>query len=110
MNLPHGGHARVERRKIVDYLLAIEHPDGGTKARFFGRFGFSVENWIVLADALILHGRSGQVTAMVPSPWGVRYHVEGPLRTPRGDSPRIRTVWMVEKGTISPRLITAHPI
>ena len=31
MNLPNAHQAIVERRKVTDYLLAIEHPEGGGK-------------------------------------------------------------------------------
>jgi len=35
MRLPNADRARVEQSKIVEYLLNREHPDGGSKARFF---------------------------------------------------------------------------
>lgn len=38
--LPHPAMPLVEQRKIVEYLLARDHPQGGAKARFFQAFGF----------------------------------------------------------------------
>lgn len=45
-------HLRVDRDKIVNYLLSASHPDGQAKAEFFRRFGFSLERWETLADVL----------------------------------------------------------
>jgi len=41
VKLPNAERALVERGKLVDYLLDLEHADGGPKARFFMAFGFS---------------------------------------------------------------------
>lgn len=57
MRLPYATKARVERKKVVEYLLSVSHPDGSSKARFFSRYGFRVEEWEVLARALRKHGK-----------------------------------------------------
>ena len=46
----------------------------------------------------------------VDSAYGTRYAVDGPLETPDGRNPLVRTVWIVDKGSARPRLITAHPL
>jgi hypothetical protein len=107
--LPDAERARVDRSKIVDYLLSLSHPDGSSKAAFFMRFGFRAEEWETLASALKEVGASNPVTARVESPQGTRYTVDGLLRTPDGRAPLVRTVWIVEPGS-PPRLITAHPL
>ena len=107
--LPDGDNAQVDRNKILDYLLSVSHPDGQSKAAFFRRFGFKLEEWEVLADALKTLGVSNPVVAVVTSPYGVRYTVDGPLPTPDGRMPMVRTVWIAEPGS-PPRLITAHPL
>lgn len=56
MRLPNAEHACVDREKLTDYLLCVSHPGGGSKAEFFARFGFRVEDWEVLAEALRRHG------------------------------------------------------
>ena len=56
MRLPNAERARVDREKLTDCLLCVSHPDGGSKAEFFARFGFRVEDWEVLAEALRRHG------------------------------------------------------
>ena len=110
MKLPHADQLRVDREKITDYLLSATHPEGGGKAEFFARFGFHMADWEVLADALRKHGASHPVVKTVASSHGARYAVEGELESPDGRNPRVRTVWIVEKGSTAPRLITALPI
>lgn len=110
MQLPHAQRAIVDKRKIVDYLLNPVHPDGAGKAAFFAGFGFAQKEWSVLAEALKRHGQTCAVTKTVESPYGTRYIAEGSLETPSGRRPAIRTVWMIESGTLPPRLITAHPL
>ena len=56
MKLPRANQARVDESKVAEYLLARDHPDGGSKARFFERFGFHAAEWIVLSAALKEHG------------------------------------------------------
>ena len=107
--LPNALQVRVTREKIVDYLLCAEHPDGGSKARFFQHFGFSLENWPALAEALRKHCLENKTVNAVESPFGCRYIVEGKIMSPDGRNPRVRTIWIVEKGESVPRLITAHP-
>lgn len=110
MRLPNAEEAKVERRKIVEYLLCASHPDGAAKAEFFGRFGFSRERWEILAEALRRHGQAYNVTKKVESAFGTRYSVDGRLDTPDGRNPSVRTVWIVEKGSRVPRLVTAYPV
>jgi hypothetical protein len=110
VQLPNAEHAIVSRNKVVDYLLNPSHPDGATKAEFLRRFGFSRDDWALLAEALRRHGRSHPVTKAVASAYGVRYSVDGALETPDGRCPQVRTVWIVERGQDAPRLITADPV
>lgn len=79
MKLPHAANARVERKKIVEYLLSSSHPDGRAKAGFFIRFGFSSEEWKIFAQALRKHGRSRDVHDSLVSRYGTRYSVDGLL-------------------------------
>ena len=108
--LPNAYKSRVDREKIIEYLLCESHPDGRAKATFFTKFGFAVEQWEVLAESLRKHGMTYPVVKTVKSVYGVRYCVEGPIETPNGSNPNIRTVWIVEEGCTEPRLITAYPI
>jgi len=110
MKLPNPDRLRVDSEKVVAYLLSPSHPHGRGKASFFVRFGFRVEDWELLAEALCTHGASRQVAKTVESAYGTRYAVEGPLESPDGRHPLVRTVWLVKKDQVAARLITAYPI
>ncbi len=110
MNLPNASDAVVEPSKIKDYLLAAEHPEGAGKAGFFARFGFTLDEWERLADALVAHAREHPVSSVSVSPYGTKYLVDGPLRCPDDRLPTIRAVWIVDRGATAPRLVTAYPL
>ena len=116
MYLPNAANALVEPAKITGYLLSPDHPDGRSKADFFGRFGFRREQWQILADALRRHGAAYPIAKAVQSRYGMRYSIDGELEAPDGRAPRIRSVWIIEIDDSEtaeeavPRLITAHPI
>jgi hypothetical protein len=92
MRLPNAASARVDRDKVVKYLLSHDHPDGAPKARFFERCGFDRSEWEVLAVALREHGQANPVAKTLATDYGMRYVVDGPLRTPGGGEPIIRSV------------------
>jgi hypothetical protein len=110
MKLPHADQAVVERGKIVEYLLSSAHRYGASKARFFSEFGFRLEQWGRLAEALREHSRMHEVVRERETGFGPRYVVEGELTTPCGRRPRLRTVWQFDKGAVAPRLISAYPL
>jgi len=110
MKLPNPDRLRVDSEKVVAYLLSTSHPHGRGKAGFFVRFGFRVEDWELLAEALRTHGASRQVVKTMESAYGTRYAIEGPLESPDGRHPLVRTVWLVKKGQVAARLITAYPM
>ena len=68
MRLPNAGQACVEREKIVNYLLSMEHPRGRNKAVFFSGLGFHVDGWQDFAEALIAHASRHEVTQVVELP------------------------------------------
>ncbi|MFN8625546.1 MAG: hypothetical protein U0587_06125 [Candidatus Binatia bacterium] len=110
MKLPNAQFAVVDHAKIRDYLLSTTHRYGASKARFFGAFGFRRGAVEVFATALREHGQRHEVSRMTETGFGPRYEVDGPLNTPSGRTPLIRTVWQLDHGEIAPRLITAYPL
>ena len=110
MNLPNAKRAFIEPRKITAYLLNLKHPDGGPKAAFFVRFGFDASQPEVMIDALLAHARAHKVARLQKSKLGTSYVVEGPLLTPAGRNPDVRTVWLIETDETVPRLLTAIPL
>ncbi len=110
MRLPNAELAIVERGKIVDYLLNLQHPIGASKARFFARYGFNAREWARLAAALKEHGQTNEVTGMRETGYGVVYQIDGELVATDGRSAMLRTVWQAETGAVAPRLIAAYPL
>jgi hypothetical protein len=110
MKLPNAANAVVEPEKIADYLLNPAHRYGASKARFFLAFGFSLDKWEALAEALLAHGRTHPVQRVHETSFGPRFEVEGRLRAVDGRSPRLRAVWQWDRGAVAPRLITAYSL
>ena len=110
MRLPNSDSVRIDRRKIIEYLLNPTHRYGASKARFFSEFGFGVENWEELAAALRDHAGRNSVVRRKETPFGPRFEVDGVLETPSGEKPSVRSVWQMDEGEMAPRLITAYPL
>ncbi len=109
MKLPNAAEAFVPPEKLTDYLLALGHPVGGPKARFFRAHGFSEVSTAELADGLLSIVRTAEVE-VEENPHGTKYVADGDLPTPSGRTVHIRTVWIVEPKAPRPRFITAYPI
>jgi hypothetical protein len=109
MKLPDPRRAIVEREKITEYLLNDAHPDNGGKASFFIAHGFSQEGWLTLASAFLKLAQETDVAITMESSHGIKYIVDGALSTPSGKRPTVRTVWIVDRGSENPRLVTAYP-
>lgn len=100
---------RIDRSKVEDYLL---HPvNGRGKAAFFQAYGFALERWEELQEALLEHAAAWPVAETAVSPYGCRYLVRGALRTPSGREPwpLVCSVWQADNGSQGARLITAYP-
>jgi hypothetical protein len=111
MKLPHLENASVPKAKIVKYLLNLEHQQGGRdKAVFFMRFGFTIEAWEILAQALIAHAQSHEIASTMSLPERVHYVIEGEIRSPDGRNPQIRSVWVIETDSTTPRFVSAYPV
>ena len=94
----------------MDYLLSLSHPHGRGKAIFFMRFGFLVDRWQILADALRVHALEHEVVKIEQSPFGLRYIIEGTMLTPDGRNPFVRSVWFIDNGSDETRFVTAYPM
>jgi hypothetical protein len=110
MQLPGLESAIVPRQKVEDYLLNLDHPIGGGKAKFFIHFGFQRERWEELVAALLRHAGENLVAEMLTDADGISYLIEGRMLTPSGRQPNLRSVWLVETGELAPRFITAYPL
>jgi hypothetical protein len=110
MKLPKYQQAVVAEAKIVKYILNESHPRGKDKAAFFYRFGFSVAQWQIMAQALLNHAATHEVISTLATPEGIHYVIDGPLASPDERNPFIRSIWAVDAGSTIPRFITAYPL
>lgn len=106
--VPHAANAVVEEKKVVSYLLNLDHKEGGSKAKFFLKRGFATESWETFATALARHAQTQPVINVESTEFGMKYQVECQLETPDKINPCILSVWIIEDET-PPRLVTAHP-
>jgi hypothetical protein len=108
MRIPFPEQAIIPIEKLTDYLLNVDHPDGGSKARVLGHAGFHVEapeqfEQALREQHLTLEARLGK-----PSPFGTKYEISGRLTGPEGDV-LVTSVWIIRHGEAVPRLITVVP-
>jgi hypothetical protein len=82
MYLPNAPDARVEKDKILGYLLNEDHPDGRHKAALFRRFGFRRAAWDTLRRALRNHAVRHEVSSVHEFSYGAKFVVEGLIDTP----------------------------
>lgn len=109
MKLPNANKAIVEPEKIVDYLLNRAHPDNSGKAEFFEALGFRRKEWKTLAAAFLALVRQVEVAQSMKSPHGQKYVIIGRIESPGGKSPLVKTIWIVDSGLETARLVTAYP-
>lgn len=111
--LPNCHKAVVQDEKLIKYLLNYNHSEGWSKAVFFGKFGFFLENFEELKKALLVLACEGIVEQMLEkTPFGTRITIIGKLVTPDGRNPAIKTSWFIDADDEEkiPRLITAVPL
>lgn len=108
MPIPNAERAVVTREKVYDYLLNLDHPDGGSKAIWYDALGYERENWRLLADDLLEIARDCSDYATETSEFGVKYIARGKVGRPGHRPGRVLAVWIVEADE-PPRLVTAYP-
>jgi hypothetical protein len=108
MQLPNHTLAIIAREKLTEYLLNIRHKRGGTKARLLAQFGYTVQHWRRL-EADIRSSLDAEVDRVRLTGYGTRYEIRMTLQTPRGVPLTVRTIWQIDNGRESPRLITLYP-
>ena len=109
MLLPNKENSFVEDKKIRGYLLKLDHKDGGPKANFFFRFGFSLEDIEPFRASLLNHAMNRKVDTFTNDEFGEIYTLVCKIETPDLRNPCIKSVWIINKGEEQPRLVTAFP-
>jgi hypothetical protein len=107
--LPNADKARIDPRKLRDYVLNTEHSLGRYKAAFFAQMGYTAADWQILErDIREQHlpqpARLGQ-----PSTYGLKYTITAPLQGPEGTARQVTTVWIFRPGNDFAELVTIEP-
>ena len=109
MKMPNADSAVIAPEKLRDYLLNVDHRRGGPKARLLGSFGYRRDDWTRLERDLREQHLGREVARVVPGEYGIRYDIVAPIKTPDGRQLVVRTIWQIDTGRASPRLITMIP-
>jgi len=96
MPIADADHAIVATEKVRDYLLNLEHPDGGSKAVWFHSLGYARDQWQLLADDLLAIARDSDDFDTETTRFGIKYKAAGSVGRPNHQPGNIRTVWIVE--------------
>ena len=99
--------------KLATYSLALDHEDGGSKARGFEKIlGITLEHIDYLEGAIYTGIQLNPVSEVRDNtPWGIKCVVPVPVRGLGERSNRIvdvTTVWQFDEPDSPPRLVTAY--
>lgn len=104
MKLPYAERAEVSIRKLQDYCLSTQHDEGKHKARVFASaLGMTVDDAEALRELLLQAAQNGEAQPRFRDAYGQRYVVDFPA-TWQGKSAIIRSAWILEHGSQTPRL------
>jgi TolB-like protein len=87
----------------------LTHPVGKSKARFYHLHGFTEKSTEFLKNELLEIAYNKKVQMTENTAYGIKYIIEGSVRTPKGRTIEIRTIWIIETNDENPRLVTAYP-
>lgn len=110
MRLPYRKNAYIPKVKLSAYLLSQTHAVGRFKSKYFHALGYDVLNVDILEEALRIVAQSQDVKEVLPTAYGVKYIIDGKIKTPNGKVVKLRTVWIIEEGQKRPRFITVYPV
>jgi hypothetical protein len=106
--LPNARDAIIEIQKVTGYALNPDHPIGRAKACVFATaLGYTTTNMPDLIAAIRLGILSCPAVRGLTDAFGTRYIVDMPITGPAGQAV-VRTGWIVEIGTTTPRLVTLY--
>lgn len=109
MPIPNAHQATIPPEKLGGYLLNPLHPVGGPKASWFLMLGYQTAvPELLAADLLEIVGTSDDLDSL-PDSFGVKYAVRGVLQTPSGGLVPLQSIWMIEKRSDVPRLVSPYP-
>lgn len=108
MKLPNPALAIIDRKKLSDYCLNLEHPDGQHKARVFKTaLGISLENVEELRLALLEAIQVNEAIIDKSNQYGQKYVVDFTMIRAQQQA-TIHSVWIVKHSEDFARLVTCY--
>jgi hemerythrin-like domain-containing protein len=106
--LPNYERAVLPIEKLTNYCLNAEHPEGKHKAFVFEKvLGLTLADaqWLKakILDNLAFYGAK----EMEENEFGRKYMVEMAIEK-EGNKANVRTVWIIEKSDLAPRLVSCY--
>ncbi len=99
--------AIIAERKLRDYALNPDHPDGGPKARVFATvLDIDRDNWRHLRDELLRALPGGRVDRINSGTHATTYGVRLVIRGRNDREARVITAWQLHDGI--PHLVTVY--
>jgi hypothetical protein len=106
VRLPNAERAVVDIRKLRDYCLDPDHPDGRHKARVFAAtLGFTRRDAGRLRELLQKAATDEEATAGGEHPYGERFVIDFVVQGPHGPT-TVRSAWLLRSDDGLPHLIT----
>ena len=110
MQIPNAEHAEIDIRKLRDYCLNPEHPEGKHKARLFAAaFGMTAKDAGDLQEILSRVVMTENVVMGRRDEYGQRYVIDFMMEW-RGRHALVRCGWIIENDSDIPRLTTCYPL
>ena len=110
MTIPNADRAVVDIRKLIDYCLNPMHDDGKHKARLFAAtFGITAKHANELRDKLLQVVKTQDAKLGRRDEYGQRYYIDFMFDW-RGKQAMIRSGWIVENNSNTPKLTTCYPM
>ena len=109
MPIPHAQRAEVDLRKLRDYCVDLDHEEGKHKARLFAAAGITADQAENLRAALLEMILTNDAKLGLRDEFGQRYTVDFWFEW-RGKQAMIRSGWIIEHDSDTPRLTTCYPL
>lgn len=110
MMIPNAEDAIVDIRKLRDYCLNSEHEDGKHKARLFSSIlGMTADNAEELRQILLKVVKTQEAQLGRQDGFGQRYTLDFTIQWQNKRAP-LRSGWIIEHGSTSPKLTTCYPL
>lgn len=110
MRIPNAERAVVDIRKLRDYCLDLMHDEGKQKARLFARaLDMTADDAGALREILLQAVKTHDAHLGRQDEYGQRYRVDFTLEW-RGKRAIIRSAWIIEHGSDTPRLTSCYPL